>query len=79
MTRKLVWGAVALFAVFVFTARFEVGIPCEQCGKDTVHRCLLARAVSGFDTGSLHVNCVQAWLDEHPLRFDENGRVILAD
>lgn len=79
MLRKIVWSLTALFAVAVFTARWDVHIPCEQCGEGTIHRPLLARAVAGFDTGFLHTTCVQDWCDEHPLRLDENGRIIPAE
>ena len=79
MLRKVVWSFVALFAVFVFTARFELGIPCDQCGKTTVTRPLLARVVAGFDDGFLHYECVEQWCKEHPIRFDENGKIIPAE
>lgn len=79
MKRKLIWSFVALFAVCVFTARWEVGIPCDQCGKETIKRCLLARAAAGFDNGFLHQECVDQWCEEHPIQFDEEGCIIAAE
>ena len=78
MVRKIAWSLTALFAVFVFTARHEVGVPCDQCDKTTVTRCLLARAVAGFDKGFLHYECVEKWCEEQPIKYDENGHIIPA-
>ena len=78
MIRKVIWPLVALFAIAVFVARHEVEIPCDQCGKPTISRCLLARAVAGFDKGFLHHSCLQDWCDEHPIRFDKDGHIIRA-
>jgi hypothetical protein len=79
MKRKIIWSAVALLAIFTFAARWNVHVPCQQCGKTCIQEPLLARFAAHFDKGFLHLQCVDQYLKDHPIRLDEQGRIINPD
>jgi len=64
---------------------FPAAQQCEQCKKPAIWEALLAHAVGDsisvlwFDMEPLkflHSSCADAWMKDHPLELDEDGRII---
>jgi len=77
--RKKVWLSVGLLTILTAILTWPVDIPCDQCGKRCMTEPVMARMVSGFDTGYLHFECVDQWCQEHPIQFDDEGHIIRRD
>ena len=55
---------------------YKVDVGCEQCGITAHSESLLSRIVTGFEDNFLHLECVQAYLDDNPIERDDNGGII---
>ena len=84
-TIKNVWVGVFLAALLSLVLSWPAAHKCEHCGKPAYWDALLAHVIGdGYSIicidskpiGFIHYECLDEWLKNHPLEFDEDGRLI---